>query len=190
MARQSKLTTTSHAVLGLLAITSWTTYELTQQMQRSLGRFWPRAGSKLYEEPRKLTEHGLATDSQERSGQRARTRYTITADGRRELAQWLAEPPGDPVLELEFLVKVFLAEHGSRQDLLATLRAVSEWARERMVQDARIATSYLTGNGPFPDRTPQLVLVGTYLADFARMTERWAHWSHGTRSRQGDPQTR
>src|SRR4051794_33638678 len=45
------LTTTSHAILGLLAIQPWSTYELTRQMDRSLGRFWPRAHSKLYEEP-------------------------------------------------------------------------------------------------------------------------------------------
>ncbi len=177
MARGTKLTTTSYAVLGLLGIRSWTTYELTQQMQRSLARFWPRAVSKLYEEPRKLTEHGLATGSEEWVGQRARSRYTITANGRRELAKWLAEAPADPVLELEFLIKVFLAEHGTKQDLLATLGGVHAWARQQAARDADIARSYLTGSGPFPERTPQLVLVGTYLADFAQMTERWALWA-------------
>jgi len=35
-------------------------YELTQQMGRSLGRIWPRAASKLYEEPKKLVAAGLA----------------------------------------------------------------------------------------------------------------------------------
>ena len=54
------LTTTSYAVLGLLAIKPWSSYELTQQMDRSLGRIWPRATSKLYEEPKKLVEHGFA----------------------------------------------------------------------------------------------------------------------------------
>jgi len=177
VARGTKLTTTSYAVLGLLAVRSWTTYELTQQMQRSLARFWPRAVSKLYEEPRKLTEHGLATGSEERVGQRARSRYEITADGRRELATWLADPSSDPVLELEFLVKVFLAEHGTKQDLLVTLQDVRTWARRQAVRDADIARGYLSGTGPFPDRVPQLVLVGTYLADFAQMTGRWADWA-------------
>ncbi len=61
------MTTTSYAILGLLAIRPWTTYELTQQMQRSLSRFWPRAESKLYEEPKKL----VAQDWR----QRRRTRW-------------------------------------------------------------------------------------------------------------------
>ena len=54
------LTTTSYAILGLLAVRPWSTYELTRQMDRSLGRFWPRAESKLYEEPKKLAAQGLA----------------------------------------------------------------------------------------------------------------------------------
>jgi len=49
--RHPALTTTSYALLGLLALRSWTTYELTKQVQRSLGWFWPRTERKLYDEP-------------------------------------------------------------------------------------------------------------------------------------------
>ena len=171
------LTTTSFAILGLLAIRSWTSYELTQQMQRSLARFWPRAASKLYEEPKKLVAHGLATGAVDHVGQRARSRYSITPRGRQTLAAWLAQPGQGPVLEFEALVKVFLAEHGTKQDLLAHLAEVAQWAREQQAQDAEIARSYLTGSGHFPERTAQLVLVGRYLADHAEMTERWAQWA-------------
>jgi DNA-binding PadR family transcriptional regulator len=175
--RGSKLTTTSYAVLGLLAIRPWTPYEMTQQMQRSLSRFWPRTVSKLYEEPKKLAEHHLAASSDERTGQRTRTRYAITPAGRRQLASWLAQPTQEPVLELEFLVRVFLAEHGTRDDLLATLTAVTAWAEQRALLDAEIAEGYLAGTGPFPERAAQLVLVGRYLSDFSAMTERWARWA-------------
>ena len=48
------LTTTSYAVLGLLALRPWTTYELAKQVQRSLDWFWPRAERKLYDEPKRL----------------------------------------------------------------------------------------------------------------------------------------
>src|SRR6516225_11580209 len=95
------LTTTSYAVLGLLSIKPWSNYELTQQMDRSLGRIWPRAVSKLYEEPKKLVDHGYARASSEQNGQRARTVYAITAKGRRALASWLNEPGEGPVLEFE-----------------------------------------------------------------------------------------
>src|ERR1700751_3135599 len=94
------LTTTSYAVLGLLAVRPWSSYELTQQMDRSLGRVWPRAVSKLYEEPKKLTAHGLARSAVQQNGQRTRTVYAITAEGRRALGEWVRPPragPGGPV---------------------------------------------------------------------------------------------
>ena len=85
---RGSLTTTSYAVLGLLAVKPWSSYELTRQMDRSLGRIWPRAVSKLYEEPKKLVSHGLATASTEQNGQRTRTVYAITAEA---AGRW---PPG------------------------------------------------------------------------------------------------
>ena len=54
-----ELTTTSYAILGLLAIRPWSTYELARQMQRDLRFVWPRAESNLYAEPKKLIAHGL-----------------------------------------------------------------------------------------------------------------------------------
>src|SRR5688572_13685267 len=99
------LTTTSYAILGLLAIKPWTAYELTKQMERSLRHFWPRAESRVYEEPKRLARLGLARATAETVGQRPKTRYTITPKGRRALSAWLAEPGGDPQLECEGLLK-------------------------------------------------------------------------------------
>src|SRR5438128_11477377 len=82
----SALTTTSYAILGLLAVKPWTTYELAQQMERAMGHFWPRARSKVYEEPKKLVVKGLARASADQVGKRPRTVYTITPKGRKALA--------------------------------------------------------------------------------------------------------
>jgi PadR family transcriptional regulator, regulatory protein AphA len=172
-----RLTTTSYAILGLLAIKPWTTYELTQQMQRSMSRFWPRAESKLYEEPKKLVAHGYATAVVENVGRRQRTVYTVTPEGRRQLAEWLAQPGAGPALEFEQMLKVFFAEHGTKGDLLATIADIQAWAERRAAEDADIAAHYLSGSGRFPARTPQLVLVGRYSADLAEMTARWAVWA-------------
>ena len=68
------LTTTSYAILGLLAVKPWTTHELVQQVDRSLRRIWPRATSKLYEEPKKLVAHGYARATEDPVGRRRRTR--------------------------------------------------------------------------------------------------------------------
>jgi len=171
------LTPTSYAILGLLAVKPWTTYELAQQMDRALGRFWPRAESRLYEEPKKLVAHGLARASSELVGKRRRTVYTITAKGRRALAEWVPTPGAGPVLEFEQLIKVFFAEHGTKADLLATLAGVREWSDERLAAGVRVPEAYLSGNGPFPERLPWLILVGQFLLEFHLMIERWADWA-------------
>src|ERR1041384_4216871 len=86
VARQ--LTTTSFAILGLLSVRRWSAYELTGQMKRGLRYTWPRTETRIYQEPRNLVAHGLATAHPEANGRRQRTVYTITTKGRRALADW------------------------------------------------------------------------------------------------------
>lgn len=177
MSTGSELTTTSYAILGLLAVKPWTTYELAQQMDRALGFFWPRTRSKLYEEPKKLVALGLARGSRERVGQRPRTVYSITPKGRRAMAAWVRQTGHGPVLEFEQLVRVFYAEQGSKRDLLATLESVREWSEDRSLASAGIPQGYLAGEGPFPERLPWLLLAGQFLGDFNAMVHRWAEWA-------------
>ncbi|MGZ4688355.1 MAG: helix-turn-helix transcriptional regulator [Acidimicrobiia bacterium] len=177
MSMAPALTPTSYAILGLLAVKPWTTYELARQMDRALGQFWPRAESKLYEEPKKLVAHGLARASSETVGKRARTVYSITAKGRRALAKWVTTPGAGPVLEFEQLIKVFFAEHATKEDLLATIAGVREWSAQRLSASAAVPQGYLDGTGPFPERLPWLILVGQFLVDFSLTVERWADWA-------------
>jgi PadR family transcriptional regulator AphA len=171
------LTTTSYAILGLLAIQPWSTYELTRQMDRSLGRFWPRARSKLYEEPKKLVAAGLAVASDERVGRRPRTVYSITPAGRAALADWLRTPGSGPVLEFEQLLKVWFSDHATKADALASLAAARAWAAEQNEENKRAARAHVAGQGPFQHRAAQNVLAGAFLTDFCALVARWADWA-------------
>jgi DNA-binding PadR family transcriptional regulator len=173
----ARATSTSFAVLSLLAVRPWSTYELTRQMDRSLGRMWPRAQSKLYEEPKKLVHLGLATADVEAVGRRPRTVYTITEAGREALAEWLAEPGRGPVLEFEQLVKLSFAENGSREDALRTVAAARAWADHQNVENLRAAREYAAGHGPFQDRAAQAMLAGAFFTDFYALVARWADWA-------------
>ena len=174
---RGRLTATSYAVLGLLSVKPWSSYELTRQMDRSLGRIWPRAVSKLYEEPKKLVSHGLARASAEQNGQRTRTVYAITAEGRRALAAWLDEPGDGPVIEFEQLLKVFFAENGTKAGTLATLRAAQEWATARTAESLAVGEAYAEGQGLFPDRLPELQLASRFITDFYLLVLDWARWA-------------
>jgi hypothetical protein len=135
--------------------------------------------SKLYEEPKKLVAHGLATSTSEANGRRSRTVYTITAKGRRALAGWLAEPGAGPVLEFEQLLQVFFAENGTKADVLRTLAAAQEWARTRCRESVAIGEQYADGTGPFPQRLAELALSSRFLTDFYVLVGEWARWAAG-----------
>jgi len=174
------MTTTSYAILGLLAVKPWTTHELVQQVDRSLRRLWPRAQSKLYEEPKKLVAHGYAKAADDSVGRRRRTRYTITAKGRRALAGWLSEPGDGPVLEFEQLVKIHFADSGSKADVLTNLEATRAWVLEQNEENLAVARAYLSGHGDFPRRAALNQLGGVFLTEFYAMVARWVEWASAT----------
>lgn len=178
-AEPAALSSTSYALLGLLAVQPWTTYELARQMDRTLSRFWPRARSSLYEEPKKLVALGLAVAEPGATGRRPRTVYRITPAGRRSLARWLEQPGQGPVLEHEQLLKVFFAESGTTDDVRRQLAAARAWAAERHAVDVEVARSVLAGTAPFPARTAQNVVVGRFLGEFALLVDEWAAWAEG-----------
>ena len=171
------MTTTSYAILGLLAIKPWTTYELVAQVERTLRRFWSRAQSKLYEEPKKLVALGYARAVQEHEGRRPRTRYIITPAGRRALKAWLAEPGAGPELEFEQLVKIHFTDSGTKQDILANLAATLEWAHQQNLENLATGRRVVAGESPFPRRVAINHLVGQFLTSYYRMVAEWALWA-------------
>ena len=177
MSSAPTLSTTSYAILGLLAVKPWTTHELVQQVDRSLRRMWPRAQSKLYEEPKKLVAHGYARATDDSVGRRRRTRYTITAKGRRALTAWLQEPGAGPVLEFEQLLKISFADSGSKADVVANLEAARVWVLEQNEENIDTARAYLEGRSAFPERAALNQLAGRFLSDFYVMVARWVDWA-------------
>jgi len=171
------LTTTSYAVLALLALQPWTTYQLAKQMERSLGWIWPRAVSRLYEEPKKLVAAGLATSRSEATGRRPSTVYSITPAGREALAAWLAEPGAGLVLECEALVKIAYADQGTREGLLANLGALIDDTTAKLHFGEMIAASYLAGRGPFQERLALSGLMWRFLWEYHVTVLEWARWA-------------
>ena len=171
------LSTTSYAILGLLSVRAWTTYELTKQVQRSLGWFWPRAERKLYDEPKRLVEAGLAECEREMTGARPRTVYAVTRRGRAALRRWLDEPPAPPALEFEGMVKVFFADGGSLEQLRATLTTIAETAEARLVElDGKVA-ELAADDVPFAERVHLNALGLRFVLDHERSIARWARWA-------------
>jgi PadR family transcriptional regulator, regulatory protein AphA len=146
-------------------------------MEVSLRNFWPRAERKLYDEPKKLVDHGLAAVTRDAVGNRPRSVYRITPAGRGALRDWLSEPGAHASLEFEALIKVFFAEQGSKDQLVANLERIRDDATEREALDAQWAEHYLSSDGQFPDRLAVISLVGKLQADINHTIHAWAQWA-------------
>lgn len=175
MSRQP--TTTSYALLCLLAVRDWTAYELAQQMDRSVGNMWPRAASVVYEEPRRLVALGFATAKATSTGKRASTTYGITAKGRQALRRWLEQPGAGPVTEFEGLLKVAFADHGSIEGLRTNLRAIREFAEADIADTEQRFREYAQTGGPFPDRLPVIALAAEHFRLQSEALLRWIDWA-------------
>jgi PadR family transcriptional regulator, regulatory protein AphA len=171
------LTTTSYAILGLLSVKPWSAYELIGQMKRGMRFTWPRAETRIYQEPKHLVAHGLARATVERSGRRPRTVYSITPQGRAVLRRWLTMPSAPPQLECEAMVRATFAEAGTTQDLLRTMKELRDQALGSYLEIADQAEDYLATGGPFPERLPIIVLVGKFILEYLAFLERFAGWA-------------
>jgi DNA-binding PadR family transcriptional regulator len=175
-----QLSTTSYAILGYLAVRPWSAYELAKQMGRTLHHFWPRAESGIYREVKRLEEAGLATARDDAVGRRARTEYDITDAGRTAVARWLDEPrTRGGFLESEGLVRVLLADIGSKEALLATLTTMRADAGAISEQMEELLRAYLAGGGQFMERAHVNILIGRFLIDLSAMVDEWSRWAEG-----------
>jgi PadR family transcriptional regulator AphA len=175
-----ELTTTSYAILGLLAIRPWSTYELAGQMRRNLHYFWPRAESNLYAEPKRLVEGGFAAARSEPVGKRRRTVYSITRKGRRALESWLGEPAAESRLESETLVKTMFAPYGSKEELLDHLNRFLVDLRAKQHALRGIFREYLDEADPFPERVHVNVVCYRLIWDYTNAAASWAEWALAT----------
>jgi DNA-binding PadR family transcriptional regulator len=191
----AKLTPTSYAVLGLLARKPWSAYELTAYIRKSaLNVVWPRAVSKLYEEPKKLVDYGFAKVRSEQVGGRKRKVYSITPPGRKALRAWLSEPSGPFAFESEAMLKVAHTDHTTKENLLARIREIREQALEaRAEQAVPIASEYGTGGGNYPERVHLITLTFQFGLELSEALIRWADWAEANvnewSSLQLDPET-
>ena len=139
---------TTYGLLGMLAVRSWTGYELTGQMRRSLRFVWSSSEGHLYREQKRLVELGWATVETEPSGGRSRNRYTITPEGEGALRDWLATEPQEPHFEIEGFLRLFFGDRGGADDLASSMDATAKAARSMLDELAGFVDEYLAEGGP------------------------------------------
>lgn len=126
-----------YAILGLLTRESLTGYELTKRFDSSINHFWPAKHSQIYPELASLTQEGLVTfELVTQTSKPNKKVYTITAEGRESLCEWLKVAPERRTVKDPLLLKVWpvgqMAAGPARQ---ALREAIPEW--EKRLQERK-----------------------------------------------------
>jgi len=121
------------ALLGLLAIRPMTGYDLSRSYRRALQQIWYAPLGQVYPTLRKMKRDGLLRVSVKVQRHRPNRKiYSLTAEGRKLLALWLAQTTALPRMHHEFIHKLFLLGNASPADrgtwVEAYIKRCREWA--------------------------------------------------------------
>ncbi|HVT64085.1 MAG TPA: PadR family transcriptional regulator [Mycobacteriales bacterium] len=175
--RTEDLGATRFAILGQLALRDWSSYELAQSMRRTVRFFWPRAESVIYAEAKRLEADGYAASRTEPAAdgsRRTRTVYSITKEGRRALARWLATTPSPPQMYSEPLLRVHLSRFGSLSDLSQAIDVADAAARDILQVAEAVAREYVAGTHLFQEEAHIRGLLFDGLVAQAQSLQQWA----------------
>ncbi|MCU0627364.1 MAG: PadR family transcriptional regulator [Gemmatimonadaceae bacterium] len=110
-----------YAILGALTHGARSGYDLRRFFEDNLGAFWRESYGQIYPILRALEADGAVERAPDASGRRKP--YRITDAGRRELADWLAQPVTVEVGRVEILLKLFFISRAPAGTAQAHLRA-------------------------------------------------------------------
>lgn len=171
------LNASSFVVLGILATSDHSAYDISNIIGRGIGEVWPLAERQRYNAPKKLVEHGLATARTEATGKRTRTVYSITPEGRDALREWLAQPPAPSALEFEGSVRLAVADQGTIEDLRLNLTTIAEQSRRTRDLFLRHAETMRGPAASFPARGHLLALANRQMVSHFTAMAEWAEWA-------------
>src|SRR5262249_52726801 len=95
-------------------------------------------------------------------------------------AGWLASPPQAFALEIEALLRIYLAPFGTRDDLLNVLESVRDEAETMLHIAAAFRASYLDSTSPAMDQLHVRAVLNDFLANFPPLALEWSERSIAT----------
>jgi PadR family transcriptional regulator AphA len=147
----------------------------------------PRAESRVYSEAKALAERGLVRAEDASNGQRPRTVYAITDEGREALRVWLAGPVAATRLECEALLRLLAGRLATTSQLVEAASQVRADADDMIEHGRAVAVEYLDGAAPFQDDVVYRALVFDFLFHHADMLRTWADRAEATIESWHDP---
>jgi len=121
-----ELSATGRVILGLIAGRPRSGYDVKSMVDKSTRFFWAASYGQIYPELKRLAERGLIEGADESQGERPRTVYSITEEGREALSEWLGSDEQVHELRDEALLKLFFSGQASHEELISVLETKRE----------------------------------------------------------------
>jgi PadR family transcriptional regulator, regulatory protein AphA len=152
--RETALSSTEIAILGMLTFGERSGYDLHRAVERSVGFFWRPARSQIYAVLPRLVERGYARRRDVAQEQRPdKQLYRITKSGRAALRTWLAEPFAWSVPQDQFQLRLFFSGVGDPDDAISLVESARERGQahlERLLEIERETLSPPSEEDYFP----------------------------------------
>ena len=117
------LNPTARALLGVLSFGPQSGYDIKAFVDSSIRFFWAASYGSIYPELKRLQAMGLIEATDEATGARKRTVYSLTQAGHAALREWVtSDEPLAYELRDEGLLKLFLASNATPGDEAAVVR--------------------------------------------------------------------
>lgn len=134
-----------YAILVLLKSRPGSGYDLAQGFRQTVGNFWTASHQQIYQELKRLSADGLLDHTTEHQPDRPdRKVYSLTAQGRSALADWMQIPVKPPRINESLLVKIYGAEPQDVPGLRAELARNTRIHQQQLETYLTLEQAYLT----------------------------------------------
>src|SRR5215216_1067044 len=135
-----------HAVLAALLEGEASGYQLSKRFDVSVANFWSATPQQLYRELERLEASGLVRARLVEQRRRPNKRvFSLNAAGRRELAEFTAQPAKPSALRDDLAVKLQAVDVGDSDAVREALSARLEYARAKLDLYERLREDLLDG---------------------------------------------
>jgi DNA-binding PadR family transcriptional regulator len=144
------LSATAYVILGMVSREPRSGYEIKAAVDHTTRFFWAASYGQIYPELKRLSEAGLIEGVDASQGDRKRTRYGITADGRAELKDWLRRVPETAEMREEGLLKLFFSGALKPAEAVETLRTMRQRRLDLVERLRSLEPEKAEPEDPFP----------------------------------------
>jgi DNA-binding PadR family transcriptional regulator len=117
---------------------------------------------------------GLIRGKKEYVGKRARTVYSITAEGLEELRAWLGTPVSPFAMDFEAMIRLFVAPLGTNEQLISVLRQVRTDTQEMLRFGGAVKQEFLEGIAATQDQVYIRALAVDFFISLLNTVDAWA----------------